>query len=87
MVREAESCWEMPEYLRRCPTCGRFVNVDEGFYDVEPGGHRGHDYCEVYCDAECAERMDPPALCEDHAAEHCPEPECRTVGQSGPFYE
>lgn len=57
----------------RCPTCGRFTSPDYGYYDTEPGGRRGFSYTTIYCGPECAKRMDPPARCEDHDREHCPE--------------
>lgn len=44
-----------PEY--RCPTCGRFVSPDEGFYDAEPGGCRGSSAAAAYCDEGCATAM------------------------------
>ena len=62
--------WELPENVERCPTYGKFVSLDEGFCDVEPGGIRGSDYCRGYCNAECAANMDPPARCETHEIAH-----------------
>ena len=57
----------------RCPTCGRFVGIDEGYGDVEPGGARGHDYLATYCNEGCAERKWPPAEPElsSSACDHC----------------
>ena len=52
----ADDTWEMPESEDRCPTCGKFVSFDDGFYDVEPGGCRGIGLLEVYCNEICAER-------------------------------
>ena len=38
----------------RCPTCGRFVEIGEGYGDVEPGGVRGCDYLASFCNYACA---------------------------------
>ena len=46
--------YELPDELERCPNCGRFVSVWEGYTDVVPGGTRAIDYCAVYCDEKCA---------------------------------
>ena len=46
----------------RCPTCGKFVEVNpDGFWDVEPGGLRDHDYLVAYCSEACADAKSPPA--------------------------
>lgn len=50
------SAWTMPESEDRCPGCGRFVSIEDGFVDVEPGGCRGSDYCAAYCGPDCADR-------------------------------
>ena len=50
----------------RCPTCGKFVEVNpDGFWDVLPGQRRGHDYLVAYCDEACADRKSPPAIDEE----------------------
>lgn len=45
--------WSMPASEDRCPGCGRFVSIEDGFLDVAPGGVRGSDYCATYCDRAC----------------------------------
>jgi hypothetical protein len=46
----------------RCPTCGRYLEINpDGFWDVEPGGVREHDPVVAYCDKVCADRKSPPA--------------------------
>ena len=62
--------------VSHCPVCGRYVSTETGWMDVEPGGIRGHDYNEMYCNRVCASRMDPPARCEVHGEPHCRDEEC-----------
>lgn len=45
----------------RCPACGRFISIDEGYGDVEPGGLREHDPITAYCSEACADRKSPKA--------------------------
>lgn len=47
----------LPEFVEKCPTCGRFVSHEDGYGDVEPTGCRGYDYLAVYCDRACADKM------------------------------
>lgn len=51
----------------KCPACGRFVAVEDGYYDLPPGGLQGFDLLETYCDEACAERKSPRCVYEDDA--------------------
>lgn len=64
------NAWEMPDATDRCPTCGRFVSLEDGYGDVEPGGCRGVDCVVPYCGEECADiayalgHADPSRECD-----------------------
>jgi hypothetical protein len=59
----------MSESFEKCPTCGRFVSPEDGYYDLPPGGKQNVSYLVVYCDDACAERKSPPAVYEPDAPE------------------
>lgn len=57
----------------RCPTCGKFLELDpDGFYDTEPGGRDGFDYLVPYCNADCAARKNPPSIPAEDVEAHAP---------------
>lgn len=56
--------WRIPEGLHRCPTCGKFIALDEGYGDQPPGGVEGLAMLAVYCDSDCADRKSPSAIYE-----------------------
>jgi len=49
--------WSMPDGEDRCPGCGRFVAIEDGFLDVEPGGVRGEGDPAYYCGPDCTGRV------------------------------
>ncbi len=49
--------FELPEGVYRCPACGRFVDDENGWGDVEPGGVRGVDYLAAYCGPQCSGKV------------------------------
>jgi len=57
--------WEIAESVDRCPTCGRFVEIDEGYCDLPPGGRQGYEHFASYCDEACAARKPAPCVYED----------------------
>ncbi len=52
-------------YDEHCPTCGRFVPYDDGYFDLPPGGHYAHDYIVGYCNEGCANRKPIPCTYEE----------------------
>jgi len=46
----------IPEGVDKCPTCGRFVSIEDGFGDRRD---RSDDLClvEVWCSEECADQF------------------------------
>lgn len=38
----------------KCPNCGKFVSIEEGFYDREDRADEG-SYMQVFCDERCAD--------------------------------
>ena len=55
---------EIELHDQRCPTCGRYVSLDDGYGDLPPGGIYDASYIVAYCNETCAERKSPPAIYE-----------------------
>lgn len=52
-----DSRFELPDGVSRCPGCGRFVSIEDGFLDVAPGGSRGTGESAMYCNESCTAKV------------------------------
>ena len=54
MTDRAPTQFVLEDGVDRCPTCGRFVLIEDAYGDVEPGKVRGIDYLASFCNEACA---------------------------------
>ena len=68
----------MSEAIRhdeKCPTCGKFVSLEDGYGDLPPGGVQNVHTLVRYCNERCSDAKPRRAFYEDEpgyeeAAEH-----------------